>query len=79
VETRIIDLANQVNSLTGNRAGLRQLERRRWDTHDRRRASIEKAQQLLGYQPRTDFATGLSQTLAWLQNHRKQITAAARF
>lgn len=79
VETKIIDLATQINLLTGNRAGLRRLERRRWDTHDRRRASIEKAQQLLGYQPRTDFATGLRQTLAWFQNHQKQITAAARF
>ena len=79
VETKIIDLANQVNALTGSRAGLRYLERRRWDTHDRRRASIEKAQQLLGYQPRTDFATGLRHTLAWFQNHHKEIAAAARF
>jgi len=79
VETRIVDLANQINKLTGNTAGLRQLERRRWDTHDRRRASIEKAQQLLGYEPRTDFAAGLGQTLAWFQNRQQQIAAAARF
>lgn len=79
VEIKILDLANQINTLAGNAAGLRQLERRRWDTHDRRRASIEKAQQLLGYQPRTDFAAGLDQTLAWFQNHRKEIAGAARF
>ncbi len=79
VETRIRDLAEQVNALTGNRAGLRQLERRRWDTHDRRRASIDKARRLLGYQPHTDFPTGLRHTLAWFQNHHKEIAAAARF
>ncbi|HXE76439.1 MAG TPA: NAD-dependent epimerase/dehydratase family protein [Candidatus Xenobia bacterium] len=79
VETKIIDLANQINALTSNSAGLRRLQRRRWDTHDRRRASIEKARELLGYQPRTDFAAGLRHTLAWFQNHRREIEAAARF
>ena len=79
VETRIGDLAAQVNALTNNSAGLKQLERRRWDTHDRRRASIEKARSLLGYQPRTDFPCGLGATLAWFQNHHKEIAAAARF
>jgi nucleoside-diphosphate-sugar epimerase len=79
VETRIGDLAAQVNSLTGNSAGLKRLERRRWDTHDRRRASIDKARSLLGYQPRTDFTSGLRATLAWFQNHHQEISAAARF
>jgi nucleoside-diphosphate-sugar epimerase len=79
VETRISDLAAQVNSLTNNTAGLKQLERRRWDTHDRRRACIDKARALLGYQPGTDFPAGLRQTLAWFQNHRKEIAASARF
>ncbi len=78
-ETRIGDLAAQVNAMTKNAAGLKQLERRRWDTHDRRRASIDKARALLGYQPRTDFPTGLRATLAWFQNHHKEIAAAARF
>jgi len=79
VETRIGDLAAQVNALTGNSAGLKQLERRRWDTHDRRRASIDKARSLLGYEPRTDFPSGLRATLAWFQNHHKEIAASARF
>jgi nucleoside-diphosphate-sugar epimerase len=79
VETRIGDLAAQINSLTGNASGLTQLERRRWDTHDRRRASIDKARALLGYQPRTDFAAGLRLTLAWFQNHHKEIASSARF
>lgn len=79
VETKVGDLAAQVNTLTGNRAGIHQLQRRRWDTHSRRCAAIDKARQLLGYQPRTDFATGLRHTLAWFQNHHKEIEACARF
>lgn len=79
VETRVLDLAQQVNTLTGNTAGIQKLERRRWDTHSRRRASIEKARQLLGYQPKTNFSTGLQQTLAWFQNHRPEIEDSARF
>ncbi|MCI0403632.1 MAG: NAD-dependent epimerase/dehydratase family protein [Acidobacteria bacterium] len=79
VETRIGDLAGQINTLTNNSAGLKQLERRRWDTHDRRRASIDKARALLGYQPRTDFPAGLRHTLAWFHNHHKEIAASARF
>ena len=79
VETRIIDLAHQVNALTGNRAGLQTRERRRWDTHSRRCASVEKARKLLGYQPRIDFSTGLRRTLEWYDGHAGEIDEAARF
>ncbi len=79
VETKVIDLANQVNALTGNRAGLQTRERRRWDTHSRRCASVEKARKLLGYQPRTDFAAGLGRTLEWFDAHPREIDEAARF
>jgi nucleoside-diphosphate-sugar epimerase len=79
VETKIMDLAKQVNTLTGNRAGLETRERRRWDTHSRRCASVEKARKLLGYQPRTDFGTGLRQTLEWFDKHKSEIDEAARF
>lgn len=79
VETKTIDLAQQVNALTGNRAGLETRERRRWDTHSRRCAAIDKARQVLGYQPRTDFPTGLRRTLEWFEKHAGEIEAAARF
>jgi nucleoside-diphosphate-sugar epimerase len=79
VETKVIDLANQVNALTANKAGLQRSERRRWDTHSRRCAAIDKARRLLGYQPRTDFSTGLRRTLAWFESHQRDIEAAARF
>lgn len=42
-------------------------------------ACIEKARSLLGYQPRTDFPAGLRHTLAWFQNHEREIERSARF
>ncbi|MFQ5778600.1 MAG: NAD-dependent epimerase/dehydratase family protein [Terriglobia bacterium] len=78
-EMRVLDLAQQVNALTANAAGVRRTERRRWDTHQRRRASIEKARSLLGYQPRTDFPTGLRQTLDWMREHLRDVQESVRF
>ena len=52
-ETRIADLANMINALTGNQAGVTFYDKRKWDTKSRILASIEKAKGLLGYQPQT--------------------------
>jgi nucleoside-diphosphate-sugar epimerase len=78
-ETRVLDLAEQINALTGNSAGLRRVERRCWDNQHRRRACLKKAQTLLGYRPRTDLTCGLRRTLSWFQDHLCEIEAAARF
>src|SRR5438045_446014 len=52
-ETRIIDLAEAINAEIGNRAGIEFTGRRDWDRITRRCASVNKAQSLLGYHPRT--------------------------
>ncbi len=78
-ETRIIDLANKVNELTGNQAGIRSAQRRRWDTKSRLLASIDRAGSLIGYQPRTSFEVGLQNTLRWFQENWERIDATARF
>ena len=78
-ETKIGDLARWVNELTGNKAGIVQAERRKWDTHSRRRASVDKARALIGYEPKTDFMTGLQNTVDWFRKHWDKIDAAARF
>jgi len=64
-EIQIIDLANKINSLTGNRAGVRYAERRKWDSVKRRSASYEKAKRILGYQPQVSIDDGLKQTYTW--------------
>lgn len=78
-ETRIIDLANMVNELTGNKGGIKFVERRKWDTKPRLLASIDKAKRILGYQPKTSFEEGLKNTVDWFRNHWDDIQRSARF
>jgi len=74
-ETRVIDLANWINELTGNEAGMTYKPRRDWDKVVERRASIEKAGKLLGYEPKTDIKSGLRRTYEWILGNRERIEA----
>jgi nucleoside-diphosphate-sugar epimerase len=78
-ETRIIDLAQMINEATGNSAGMRFAQRRKWDTKSRLLASIDKARALIGYEPRTSFEEGLQHTIDWFRKHWEPIGAAADF
>ena len=78
-ETRVIDLATQINTLTGNDAGIEHVGRRGWDIHSRRWASIDRAKRLLGYEPHTDLSTGLERTVRWIRDDWPRIVASARF
>lgn len=78
VERRIIDLAETINRLTGNEAGIRWAGKRKWDSKSRL-ASVEKAKSLLGYQPNTPFETGLENTIAWFRENWSSIESAASF
>src|SRR3990170_2324070 len=78
-ETRIIDLARRINEITGNKGGVRFVQRRKWDTKMRLLASIDRASGLLGYEPRTPFETGLRNTIEWFGTNWKRIEASAGF
>ncbi|HEY2956430.1 MAG TPA: SDR family NAD(P)-dependent oxidoreductase [Candidatus Eisenbacteria bacterium] len=78
-ETRIVDLARMVNAAVGSSAGVRHVERRRWDTKLRLLASVEKAKHLIGYTPSTTFAEGLRETVAWFRENWERIEGSARF
>jgi nucleoside-diphosphate-sugar epimerase len=78
-ETKIIDLANWINEITGNKAGVVFKPRRDWDKAIRRRASIEKARKILGYEPKTDMKTGLRKVYEWIKENRDKIEACVRF
>jgi len=78
-ETRIIDLANWINEITGNKAGVVFKSRRDWDKVIRRRASIEKARKMLNYEPRTDIRTGLKKTYEWIVKNREKLEACVNF
>jgi len=79
VETRIVDLANLINKLTNNEAGMIFTERRKWDTKTRLLASIDKARNLINYNPKTSFEQGIQQTIGWFEEKWDLIQASASF
>ena len=78
-ETRAIDLAHMVNSATGNVADVRLVSRRSWDTKLRLWASVERARELIGYEPSTAFEEGLGLTVDWFRENWDKIESSARF
>jgi len=64
-EQRVIDMANAVNSLTGNAAGIRYTGRRDWDVKTRLLSCIDKSRRCLGYEPQRAFPDGLKRTHEW--------------
>jgi nucleoside-diphosphate-sugar epimerase len=78
-ETKIIDLANMINELTDNKAGIRFASRRKWDTKSRLLASIERARTLIGYEPNTPIEGGLRKTIQWFRENWDKIDASAHF
>jgi nucleoside-diphosphate-sugar epimerase len=78
-ETKVIDLANMINKLTGNEAGTKFVSRRTWDAKDRLLASIDKARNLIGYKPRIDLKEGLVNTISWFKDNWHHIDKNASF
>jgi len=78
-EIEIVKLAQTINHLTGNKAGFSFTERRNWDTKSRLLASIEKAKDLLGYEPKTTFEEGIEKTISWFRENWDTIKRDAEF
>jgi len=78
-EIRIIDLANWINELTGNEAGILYKERRDWDKEDRRLSCIDKANTILGYTPQIEIRRGLEDTYKWFVENWENIHASSEF
>lgn len=70
-EIKIKDLAERINSLTNNKAEIKFIEKRKWDTIFRRISSCEKAQKILDYNPKITFEEGLKITHDWFLNLKK--------
>jgi len=79
VETKILEMAEKVNALTGNKAGIIRAEPRVWDTKKRLLASIDRASDLLGYHPKMQFNDGLQATVDWFRAHWEEISRDAEF
>jgi nucleoside-diphosphate-sugar epimerase len=78
-EQRVIDMANAVNKLTKNKAGIVYKERRDWDVKTRLLSCITKAERKLGYKPQTKFENGLKETHRWFVENWNIIENSAEF
>ncbi len=67
--TKIIDLANEVNHATANKARIEFIPKRNWDHISHRLAEVEKMKTLLGYTPRTSLREGISKTSEWFKKN----------
>jgi nucleoside-diphosphate-sugar epimerase len=72
-ETSVNQIVGHLERALNRRVDLVRTERRKWDRITRRRASIEKAQRMLGYQPHVNMEQGIRETVAWFGAHRDQI------
>ncbi len=78
-EIKIKDLVKKVNEATDNKADIIFKERRKWDTKPRLLASIDKARQLIGYEPVVDFEEGFQSNIVWFRDNWEKIEAVADF
>jgi UDP-glucose 4-epimerase len=78
-EQRVIDMANAVNKLTGNPAGIKYTQRRDWDVKTRLLSCIDKSRKHLKYTPKMDFFHGLEKTHEWFVENWKDISLSADF
>lgn len=78
-EVKILELAEHINELTGNKAGISRAPHRVWDTKKRLLASIDRAKDLLGYAPNMNFNEGLLITVDWFRKNWEKIKECAEF
>ena len=78
-ETRVIDIVKIINEITGTTNKVEFVARRDWDKIIKRKASIEKARRVLGYEPKTKMKEGIKRTYQWIAENRERIEQDARF
>ncbi len=76
---QVIDMANKVNALTGNKEGIAYRARRDWDAKNKLLSSIDKAKDILDYKPSISFDEGLKYTYKWFDNNWDNIEESAEF
>ncbi len=75
----VIDMANRVNELSQNPAGIEFKQRRNWDAKTKLLSSIEKAKDILGYKPTVSFDDGLVKVHDWFSENWDNIQQSAEF
>ncbi|MBT6539768.1 MAG: NAD-dependent epimerase/dehydratase family protein [Francisellaceae bacterium] len=72
-ETSILTLAETMNELTANKAGIDMKSAREWDRSGKRYGSTEKARQELDFQAQVPLKVGLEKTVAWTKENMVNI------
>lgn len=78
-ETRIVDMLNDVNVATKNKAEITYRPRRKWDTKPRLLASIVKAEKLIQYKPLFSYEEGFKNNIEWFSDNWEMIEKMADF
>jgi nucleoside-diphosphate-sugar epimerase len=78
-EVNILQMAERINELTGNTAGIVRAERRVWDTKKRLLGCIDRAKEVIGYEPKMAFEEGLLTTIQWFRDNWESIQRDAEF
>ncbi|MFH1616627.1 MAG: NAD-dependent epimerase/dehydratase family protein [Planctomycetota bacterium] len=78
-EVAVKKLAEMVNKATDNPGGIVFKQKRKWDTKPRLLASIDKAHELIGYEPVVDFEKGLETSIEWFKDNWENICRVADF
>jgi nucleoside-diphosphate-sugar epimerase len=78
VETSIRELAETIDRLAGNDAGVELLPARDWDRSGHRFGSTEKARSELGFEASVSLEEGLTRTIDWMREHLSVIDACVQ-
>jgi UDP-glucose 4-epimerase len=78
VETSIRDLAETINRMADNDAGVELLPARDWDRSGHRFGSTEKARRELGFEAAVSLEDGLARTMDWMREHLGLIDACVQ-
>jgi nucleoside-diphosphate-sugar epimerase len=78
VETSIRELAETINRLAGNDAGVELLPAREWDRSGRRFGSTAKARAELGFEATVGLEEGLTRTVDWMRDNLELIDRCVR-
>ncbi len=68
-DMEIQNLAEMINRLTDNSAGIEYLPARSWDKVKVRRAKLDRVRQVLGELPNTPVEEGLKETIEWARQY----------
>ena len=78
-EVNILQMAERINELTGNTAGIVRATPRVWDTKKRLLGCIDRAKEVIGYEPKMAFEEGLLTTIQWFRDNWESIQRDAEF